>query len=372
MSRTTIDRPFLVMVVTLVVLGFFIFTSASLGLLARDGASFSSVAFSQIFLGIVLGTIALLINTRIHYHFFKRYSLFIFLLSIAATLLVFVPDLGVEIKGARRWVDIGFVSFQPAEFLKIGFVIYFAAWLSRVRDKMHSFSYSVVPFVILLGFVGAILLAQPDTGTFIVIVSTGFVMFLVGGAKWRHVAAVVGLSVISAATLALTRPYVMERVLAFLDPSKDPLGSSYQIQQSLIAIGSGGLFGRGFGQSIQKFNFLPEPASDSIFAVMGEEFGFVGAVILISLFLALALRGLKIASRAPDYFSGLLVVGIVILITSQSFINIASMLGIFPLTGLPLLFVSHGGTAFFFVLFEVGIVLGISRYMRRQTPRGFS
>jgi len=150
MRRTTIDRPFLVVVVALVVLGFFIFASASLGLLAREGASFSSVAFSQIFLGIILGSLVLLINTRIHYSFFKRYSLYIFLLSIVATLLVFVPDLGVEINGARRWIDIGGVSFQPAEFLKIGFVIYFAAWLSSIRDKLHSFSYSVVPFVILI------------------------------------------------------------------------------------------------------------------------------------------------------------------------------------------------------------------------------
>lgn len=365
MRRRAIDRPFLITVVILVVLGFFIFTSASLGLLVREGSRFSSVVFGQIFLGIFLGSIALFINTRIHYSVFRKYSLYIFMLSIFATLLVFVPDLGREINGAQRWVEIGGLSFQPAEFLKIGFVIYFAAWLSSVRDKLHSFLYSVVPFALLLSIVGAILLAQPDTGTLIVISATGFVMFLVGGAKWRHVAAIGGISVIGAATLVLARPYVMDRILAFLDPSQDPLGSSYQIQQSLIAIGSGGLFGRGFGQSIQKFNFLPEPAGDSIFAVMGEEFGFVGAIILISLFLVLALRGLKIASRAPDYFSGLLVVGIVILITSQSFINIASMLGVFPLTGLPLLFVSHGGSAFFFVLFEVGIILGISRYMKR-------
>jgi len=312
-----------------------------------------------------MGTIGLLLFSRIHHDHLRKYSIYIFLLSVAVTLLVFVPGIGFEFNGAKRWILLGSLSLQPAEFLKLGFVIYFAAWLSGIRDKLHTFNYSVIPFLVLISIIGLLLLAQPDTGTLLVIASAGFGMFVAGGARWRDIVTLAGISTLGAFLLVITRPYIMDRLLAFLDPSSDPLGSSYQIQQSLIAIGSGEWFGRGFGQSIQKFNFLPEPVGDSIFAVTAEEFGFIGSSIIIILFLTLALRGFKIARGAPDYFSGLVVTGIVILIISQSFINIASMLGVFPLTGLPLLFISHGGSALFFTLVSIGIILGISRYSKK-------
>lgn len=365
LQNKKLDGPFLGIVMLLIVSGFFIFSSASLGLLAREGARFSSVAFSQIFLGIFLGGIALFIFSHVPYKTLHKYSFYIFILSILTTLLVYVPSIGLEFNGAKRWIDLGFISFQPAEFLKLGFVIYLAAWLSGIKDKIHTFNYGVLPFVILLGLVGIILLLQPDTGTFLVMFSAGFSMFIAAGARFRDIISVIGLGLVGAASLIFMRPYIMDRILAFLDPSKDPLGSSYQIQQSLIAVGSGELFGRGFGQSIQKFNFLPEPIGDSIFAVVAEEFGFVGSTLLICLFLVFAMRGLRIATKAPDTFSGLLVIGIVILIVAQSFINMASMLGVFPLTGLPLLFVSHGGSALLFALLGVGIILGVSRSMSK-------
>jgi cell division protein FtsW len=366
MKNSKVDRTFLFTAALLVVVGFFIFSSASLGLLARDGARFSSVAFSQIFLGIILGSVSLLLMMRTDYKKLKKYSLAIFITSIVATLLVFIPGLGFEYNGATRWISIAGLSVQPAEFLKLGFVIYFAAWLSGIRDKLHTFSYGVLPFIVLSIVVATPLLLQPDTGTLLVIYAAGFAMFLAAGARIRDIFTLVGAALLGGATLILMRPYIMDRILAFIDPSKDPLGSSYQIQQSLIAIGSGGFFGRGFGQSIQKFNYLPEPIGDSIFAVVAEEFGFLGAFLLISIFLFFAFRGLRIASKSKDHFGGLLVVGIVILIVSQSFINIASMLGVFPLTGLPLLFVSHGGSALFFTLLSVGIVLNVSKYSRRK------
>jgi len=359
-----IDRPLLITTIILVIFGFFIFSSASLGLLAREGARFSSVAFSQLFFGIILGTTALIAALHIKYRLWRKYSFYIFLFAVAAMLLVFVPGFGFEFGGAKRWLFLGPFSFQPAEFLKLAFVIYFAAWLSGVRGKIHTFLHGILPFVILLGVSGALLLAQPDTGTFLVIFIAGLAMLVAAGARWRDIGILGVISGLGIAVLAYVRPYIKERILTFLDPSLDPLGLSYQIQQSLIAIGSGQVFGRGFGQSIQKFNFLPEPIGDSIFAVAAEEFGFIGSVILVFLFLFLAFRGLKIAAGAPDYFGGLLAVGIVILIVSQSFINIASMLGVLPLTGLPLLFVSHGGTALLFALAEVGILLNISRYRK--------
>lgn len=362
--RKQIDRPFLITVIILVVAGFFIFTSASLGLLAREGAKFSSVAFSQLFFGIFLGSIALLVTSTIRYRFWRKYAIFIFIFSIIATLLVFVPGLGQEFSGAKRWLDLGPFSLQPAEFLKIGFIIYLAAWLSGLKGKLHTITHGIVPFVILLIIVGTILLSQPDTGTFIVIGVTGITMFIAAGARWRDILYLGGSAAAGFSLLAYFQPYIKSRILTFINPAFDPLGASYQIKQSLIAIGSGEIFGRGFGQSVQKFKFLPEPIGDSIFAVAAEEFGFIGSVILISLFIFLALRGLKIAGRAQDHFGGLLVVGIVILIISQSFINIASMLGVIPLTGLPLLFVSHGGSALFFALAEVGIVLNVSKYQK--------
>jgi cell division protein FtsW len=192
-------------------------------------------------------------------------------------------------------------------------------------------------------------------------------MFIVAGGRWLHVAAIGALCIVGLLVLTMMRPYLKDRLLTFINPAGDPLGSGYQVQQSLIAIGSGGVFGRGFGQSIQKFNFLPEPVGDSIFAVFAEEWGLVGSTLLILLYLFFAFRGLRIASRANTPFASLLATGIIVLIVSESFINIASMLALFPLSGTPLLFVSQGGTALLFTLAEVGIVLNISRF-QKQLP----
>jgi len=364
MKKRKVDKPFLSIVIILVLVGFFIFSSASLGLLTRDGIKFSSAIFNQVFLGLILGISAMFITSQINYLNYKKYSFYIFLTSLILTSLVFLPELGFEHGGAKRWIFLGPLSFQPAEFLKLGFIIYFGAWLSSIKTKIKTLRYGILPMVILLFLIGAILLNQPDTGTFLVIFITAIGMFFVSGASWKHIwGSLVSASVVFG-ILAYLKPYIWQRVLTFMDPSVDGLGVGYQIRQSLIAIGSGQWFGRGFGKSVQKFNFLPEPIGDSIFAVTAEEWGFVGSVLLIFLFLFFAFQGLKIASRSSDNFGKLLVTGIVILIVSQSFINISSMLGIIPLTGMPLLFVSHGGTALMFVLLEIGIVLNVSRYKK--------
>ena len=365
MAQRRIDRPFLILTIILVGVGFFIFSSASLGLLAREGITFSNIATNQI-LGLVTGIASLVLTIRIPYQFWSRYALYIFLGAIVLTLLVFIPKLGFSHGGATRWLDFGLFTFQPAEVLKLGFVVYFAAWLSGARQKLGTLRYGVLPLTILLAIVGGTLIFQPDIGTFLVIALTGAVMFVVAGGKWRHIFSFAAVGGAALGTLAFFLPYIKTRLLVFLNPALDPLGAGYQIQQSLIAIGSGNIFGRGFGQSVQKFNFLPEPVGDSIFAVFAEEWGFVGATILIALFVLFALRGYRIASRAPTYFSGLLATGLVTLIVIQSLINIASMLGIFPLTGEPLIFVSQGGTALMLALAEVGIVLGISKSVTRR------
>ena len=364
MKTKSVDKIFLGLVITLLVVGILVFVSASLGILPKNEAKFYGVLFNQLVLGFGGGIIVLLITSRINYKFWRKYSFYIFLAALVISALVFLPGLGFEHAGALRWISLGPISFQPAEFLKIGFIIYFAAWLSSVKDRVRNFKLGILPFLIFLGLSAVVLLKQPDIKSFILIVLASLGMFFISGVRLRNIL-ILGLVVVSIlGFMIFQKPYLLDRVETFLEPSRDPLGSSYQLQQGLIAIGSGGVFGRGLGQSIQKFSYLPEPQGDSIFAVIGEEFGFVGSTLVILLFIAFILRGLRIANRAPDLFSRLLVAGIVILIGAQAFLNIASITGVFPLTGVPLPFISHGGTSLLITLAAVGIILNISKYQR--------
>ncbi len=366
MKRVKVDIPFLISICVLVIAGYLIFTSASFGLLSTQTTKYGSVAINQTIFGLVLGSLFCFIISKIDYKIYRKYSFFLFIGSLIATLLVFVPHIGLSHGGASRWIDLGFASFQPSELLKIGFIIFFSAWLAKYKEKSWSFRYGFLPLLILVGIIGIILLKQPDTDTFIIIVFSGLAIFFAGGGKWKYilVSALIGLVLLGA--LAFEKPYVRARIETFINPSANALGSGYQIQQSLIAIGSGGMFGRGFGQSIQKFNILPEPIGDSIFAVACEEFGLVGGVGIILLFIFFAFRGLKIAGNVPDTFGRLTVVGIVILIVSQAFVNIGAIVGVLPLSGITLPFISHGGTALFMTLVEVGIILNISKNMKKS------
>lgn len=357
-----VDRLFLGLIVILVIGGFLIFTSASLGLLARGGATVGSVAVSQFLFGIVGGSLALFLASNIHYRHWRRFAWYIFAATLLFTVAVFIPGLGMSHGGATRWLDLGFTTVQPAEFLKIGFVIYAATWLSGVPKQVTTWRYGVLPFAGIMAVVGLVMLAQPDTDTFFVMCLAGAAMFITAGARLSHIALLGVAGIILLMSIAFMRPYVMDRLTTFLDPTSDPLGSSYQIQQSLIAIGSGGVLGRGYGQSIQKFEYLPEPIGDSVFAVYAEEFGFLGTTILIGILALFTFRGFKIATQASDRFSMLLVVGIMTLIVTQAFLNIAAMVGLAPLSGLPLPFLSHGGTALLATLGSLGIVLNVSKY----------
>lgn len=360
----SIDRIFLILTYALVVIGFCIFSSASLGLLAREGARFSSVAISQILFGIVGGSIALFITSMVHYRWWRQYAFYFFAFSLILTSLVFIDKIGLEYGGAVRWLRIGSFSFQPSELLKLGFIIYIATWLSGMRSQIKSFVNGTLPFIGLIVLAGVPLLKQPDTDTFLIMVASALAMFITAGGRFRDVVGMVVGGVFLVLILAHFRPYVQERIDVFLHPEVDQLGSGWQINQSLIAIGSGGIVGRGFGQSIQKFEYLPEPISDSIFAVYAEEFGFVGSLVLVFLFTGFALRGYRIATHSSDFFGMLLVVGIITLILAQVFLNIAAMVALAPLSGLPLPFISHGGTALLVTLAEVGIVLSVSKYQR--------
>lgn len=367
MRGKKIDRLFLGIVVTLIFFGVAMFVSASLGILARNPSVFYSVLRSQLIFGFGFGFIGMYLALKIDYKFWCKYSFYIFLGSILLTAAVFIPYLGIVHKGAERWIKLGSLSFQPVEFLKFGFIIYFAAWLSWVKNRAHYFKFSILPFFIMLSIIAVILFKQPDTKSFILITVTGFSMLFISGVPWKFIFGLMVSAVVVFTILIFFNPYLQARVKTFIDPSQDPQGSSYQIQQSLRALGGGGVFGRGYGQSIQKFNYLPEPQGDSIFAVIGEELGFVGAVGLILLYLLFVLRGFRIANNSPDLFSRLLVSGIVILITAQSFMHIAAVTGVFPLTGVPLVFVSHGGTSLMIDLTAIGIVFQISKFQNKTT-----
>jgi cell division protein FtsW len=360
-NTKTVDRFFLTLTLILVFLGLAMFVSASLGVLAKNSKVFYDILLKQIVLGLGLGFIGMYFTSRIDYKIWKKYAFYIFLGSILLTALVYIPGLGFSHGGALRWISLGPISFQPAEILKFGFIVYFAAWLSWAKHKVSDFRFGMLPLAVMLGLIALILLNQPDTKSFILISVTGIAMLFIGGVPMRYIFFSGLIITVALSALVFFTPYLQERIKTFINPSQNAQGSSYQIQQSLIAIGSGGVFGRGYGQSIQKFTYLPEPQGDSIFAVLGEELGFVGGIITIFLYMLWSLRGFNIANNAPDMFGRLLVSGIVILMIAQSFLHIASVIGVFPLTGVPLVFMSHGGTSLMIYLVAIGLILQVSK-----------
>lgn len=360
------DRIFLILVFGISLAGFAIFASAELGLLARESSSISRDIMLQGGLGLGLGFVMLFFARMVPLSRLKRWVPYIYGLTIIFTAAVFIPGIGLHANGATRWINLGFTTVQPAEFLKIGFVLMLAWWLSSHAQQLSNIKKGLVPFVALLSIPIILLLLQPNTSMMLLILSTGMVMYFAAGAPWRDFGILIGGAVLALGIVILLRPYVLERVKTFIHPSAHSLSSGYQIQQSLIAVGSGGLFGRGLGQSVEKFNYLPEPQGDSIFAVFAEETGFIGSVILIAFFIALAARGIVIAGHSYDLFGGCIALGFSFIIILQAFINISAMLGIIPLTGLPLPFLSHGGTALVAILIMCGFILNVGAHKRLQ------
>jgi cell division protein FtsW len=365
-KNKSVDTAFLLVLCAIVAFGLLIFTSAALGLLARGGASFSSVAVSQLLLGLVCGGIACYALSRIDYRVWRAYTPYLFGFSIILTLMVFVPHVGLSLKGAARWIQLGPVSFQPEEILKFSTVAFLSAVYAMRLKAVPTLRGGIVPLIAIAGSAALILLLQPNTAGVVMIGAAAVGILFAAGGRLVHLGLLILLGIVAIGIAALTYPHVADRIETYLNHSDDPQGSGYQIHQSLIAVGSGGVLGRGFGQSIQKFSYLPEPIGDSIFAVAAEEFGFAGSVLLVLLFATLGLLGLRIAARAPDPFGGLMVIGFVILMVGQSFFNIASTLGIVPLVGVPLIFVSHGGTALAMALAEAGVILSVSRRMKHK------
>lgn len=361
------DKKFLWITLILLGIGLTTFISTSLGIYTEDKSQFYAMMIRHVGLGIFGGLIVMYAISRIHFSFWKKMAPYIFVLGIIITALVFSP-LGFSHGGAQRWISLGFISFQPAELLKFAVILFFSAWFAKYQHEIGEYKYGLFAFFGFLIIPLALLAKQPDSGTIALIGGVSFLIYWMRGAPWKHIFSVIGIGVVLIGVYIASHPYIIERLQTFRNLNDDPYGSSYQVRQSKIAIGSGMLYGRGLGQSVHKFGpYLPESNSDSIFAIFAEEYGFIGGVILIFLYSMFAFFGFKIARNAPTPFSQNLVTGIILLVVIQVFFNIAAISGIVPLSGLPLIFMSNGGTALIVTLAQLGIVLNISRYTKKQS-----
>lgn len=322
----------------------------------------------QFLYGILPGLCVLYFFQRVDYHQWKKIIIPVFLLNILLLALVLVDGVGTQVYGASRWIQIGPLSFQPSEMTKLVIIVYLAAWFSgRSREKVKDIFEGTLPFIIVLGVVAFLILKQPDTGTLGVIFLIAVAIFFVAGARLSHLFGLLLTGIVVLGVLIRLAPYRLRRFLVFLNPDLDPQGAGYHVSQALLALGSGGLWGLGLGQSRQKFNYLPEPVTDSIFAILGEEWGFIGAFVMMLLFVFVAWRGFAIAKNAPDEFGILIATGITVWIIAQTFVNVAAISGLIPLTGIPLPFISYGGTSLVFLMAGAGILLNISRHATIKT-----
>lgn len=354
------DKLLLTIIGVFLIVGILVFISASLGVLVKNSDKFKSIAFNQIVFGLIGGITVMFIVSRIHFDFWRKYSIYILIFCICLTGLVYVPGIGISHAGARRWIGIGNFSLQPVEILKVAFILYFSSFLAWRNKNKNLPLISYLPMAILTVATFLVIGLQPDTKNSILLFGTALSMFFVSGAKIKNILIIFLSGIVIFAIIVIARPYVFERVKTFINPASDPLGSSYQLNQGLIAVGSGGMFGRGYGKSVQKFGYLPEPQGDSIFAVLAEEFGFVGSSILIFMYILFVVKCYKISTNHNDNFARYYIFGLTTLIIFQSFLNIVSVLGLFPLTGVPLIFISQGGTSLLFTLGSLGIILGMS------------
>ena len=315
-------------------------------------------------IGVGLGAFLMLLTSRIPYSFWQKPRVVMLALtgSFALLVLVLIPGIGVYVNGSRRWLNIAGMSFQPSELAKIASVMYLASTLSFRLKQVERLWTGILPLLVVPAAMFLLILQQPNLSTAGSIMIVAILMMLLAGAKWKHLSlmGVAGLAVGFA--YAWVEPYRRERLLSFRNPFAQMSDEGYQLSQSLIAIGSGGLFGRGLGQGRQKFSYLPYPESDFIFAIIGEDFGLFGCCVVILLFVAFAVAGMRIALNCQDRYGCLLAAGITAMISVQAFINIGVVVGILPTTGLPLPFFSAGGTSISLLMAAVGILFNISRH----------
>ncbi len=347
----------------LIVFGLVMLSSASgsLGKVKFDDAYY--YLKHQLLYGFSLGIVGFFAALHIHYKTYMRFAFPALLVSIGLLIAVFTP-LGVVTNNSARWISVGAFSFQPGELLKLTLIIYVAGWLAKDSRRSSQLGKGFIPFLTVIGIIAVLLFLQPATSMVVMLIAAGLAMYFVSGAKLRYIATLgVCVAVALAVVVAIT-PYRLQRIENFLNPENDPARGGFHLNQAQIAIGSGKIFGVGFGNSTTKLGYLPEPVGDSIFAIIAEELGFVGVTVLLSVFLVLTLRIFLLARRTPDAFGELLLVGFGSLIAIQTIVNIAAISGLLPLTGTPLPFISYGGTSLAVFMTMGGIIANISKYTR--------
>ncbi len=348
------DRSFFYFVLLLVVLGL-VFVADISTPQALNFFNDKFYFFRQQFTWALIGVAAMIVVSNIHYSFWKKMAVPFFFVSVLLLVAVLIPGISLKALGARRWISIGSINFQPSEVIKLSLALY----LAKVSESTNK---NPLAYFIPLAVVCGLIMLQPDLGTTLIVGLIGITQIFVSGIPIAYFLGSLLLGIVSVGILILVSPYRRDRLMTFLQVSSDPLGKEYHIRQVLLALGSGGLFGLGIGQSRQKFLFLPEASTDSIFAAIAEEIGFVGSFFLITLFSYFIYKSFRIASRAPDQFSKILAIGITAWIGGQIILNLASMTALTPLTGIPLPFFSYGGTSLSMILASCGILLNISRY----------
>lgn len=361
MNKKPIDFPILLTTVILVAIGVVMVFSASFYYSSQRWGD-SLYFFKRQCLWAVIGFAAMFVASRIDYSKLQKYSRIFLIISVI--MLVAVLIIGEERNGAKRWLGIGSMTIQPAEVAKFAVIFFISDTISRGKGKIKYFFKGMLPILLVSGLVFGLIILQPNLSTAGSILILTLIMLFVGGARLWQLAFLLLSGAAGAAALVMAEEYRMKRLFAFLDPWADPLESGWQLIQSLYSLGSGGLFGLGLAKSRQKLLYLPYPETDFIFAIIGEELGFVGAAVIILLFLVLIWRGIRVAVSAPDLFGTLLATGIISMITIQVVINIAVVTASMPPTGLPLPFISYGGSSLAIFLASIGVLLNISKHCK--------
>jgi cell division protein FtsW len=361
--QNKLNRLLITFSLLLLVVGLIALISASAVIGEQEYGDVYHFVKKQLLLGIFLGLILAWVASKINYRSLTKLSLILLILNIVLLLLCFIPALQPLGSPARRWLRVGPVNFQPSEFIKLTYILFLAGLLSRFsidkRRKMNAIPFII--FVSTLAIIAFIIFQQPATGTLLVLGLSSISVYIVAGMSMLQFFSLGTTSILGLTFLIQRTSYRLQRILSFWSPESDPLGKGYHIIQSLIGIGSGGLFGIGFGRSIQKFNYLPESHTDAIFSIIAEEFGFLGSSLIIILFLILISIGLKIAKKAPDNLGKFLAIGLTCNIGFQAFINIAAMCKLLPITGIPLPFISYGPSSLVATLISLGILSNIAK-----------
>ena len=315
-----------------------------------------------------IGVAGLLVMMTIDYRILRRLSPLLMLAALGALVAALAPGIGVELNGASRWIAVGPFTIQPSEFAKFAIIIYLSAWLAAKGEIVRDLALGVVPFVGMVGLVGALILLEPDLGTATLIALVTGTLFFVSGARLTHLVTLAASAAAFTASLIVVGGYGLSRILSFASPEADPSGAGFQTLQMLVAFGSGGVTGLGLGVSRQKFFYVPGSHTDGVLAIIGEELGFIGVVLVLTLFGLLLWRGLRIAQRAADPFGSLLATGVIAWLAFQMLMNVGGATRSIPLTGIPLPFLSYGGSALAMSLAAVGLLLSVSRYAALRDP----